>query len=182
MTTSSPTTQNGPTTAPSPNLASELTCAVTWICAATAVCLSTVSPGAALVFVDGRDELDPVAVRFSRSAVDDGREQLSLRAEGAVDAGFTAQLPYVGAVVHDFDVQIEPIARHDGMAKLGFVDAEKIHEARLGIEWLGNVRENAANLGERFENEHAGHDGPAWEVALKPWFVDGNRLVPVDAL
>src|SRR5262245_8364858 len=75
----------------------------------------------------------------SGRAVDNRREKLALRAEGAVDARFAAELPHVGTVVDDLYVEVEAIAWHDGVPELRFVDAEEVHEARLGIERIGDV-------------------------------------------
>jgi hypothetical protein len=88
----------------------------------------------------------------------------------------------VRAVAPPRDFEIEPIAGRDRTAELRLVDAQKVHERIGGVERLGCVREDAAYLRERFENEHPGHDRPQREVALKPWFSHAHALVPGDAL
>ena len=72
-----------------------------------------------------------------RGSVDDRRAAARLARTACRRRSLRRELPHVRAVVHDLDVQIEPVARHDRVAELRFVDAEKIHEARLGIEGLG---------------------------------------------
>ena len=57
-----------------------------------------------------RGRVNPASPRSAR-AVDDAREELALRAERAVDARLAAELPHVGAVVQDRDLEIEAIAR-----------------------------------------------------------------------
>src|SRR5436190_1585763 len=80
-------------------------------------------------------------------------------------------------VMNDLHMQIEPVARHHRVTELRLVDAEEIHEARLGIEGVRDVREDSPDLSQRFQNEHARHDGAAREMSLEPGLVEGHRLV-----
>src|SRR5262249_10970968 len=109
MTTPGSITENGPTETPIPRAASGATEARGWMTAWV---------------TGGRSGL----------SVDDRREQLAFRAEGVVDAGFAAELPHIRAVVLHGHVEIESVARGDGVAELRPVDAEEEHQVQRGIK------------------------------------------------
>ena len=85
-------------------------------------------------------------------------------------------------MVHDLDEQVELVAGRDGAAKLGFVDAEEIHQTRRRVERLARVGQDAADLRERFDDEHPGKNGAAGEMPGAPPLVVADHLVPGDAL
>ncbi len=85
-------------------------------------------------------------------------------------------------MVHDLAVQVEPITWHHGVAELRLVDAQEEHEIRRRVEGLGGVSEDAADLREGLEDEHARHDGAMGEVSLKPGLVVRHALVATYAL
>src|SRR5262245_56241757 len=89
----------------------------------------------------------------STSAVDDAREELALRAEGSIDARLAAELPDVGPVMHDRDLEIEAIPRNDGPAELRLVDPEEVEEAPRLVERLARVGQDAADLSQRFDHK-----------------------------
>ena len=53
------------------------------------------------------------------------------------------------------DLEIEAVARRHGAAELRLVDAEEVHERARGVERLARVGEDAADLRERLDDEHA---------------------------
>src|SRR5688572_7728816 len=121
-------------------------------------------------------------VTLLSAAVDDAREKLALRAERPVDARFTFELPHVRAVVDDAHLEIESISRNDGPPELRFVDPEEVEKARRFVEGLARVREDAADLRERFDDEDAGHDRILREMTLEPGLVHAHALVAADLL
>ena len=70
----------------------------------------------------------------------------------------------------------------DRTPELRLVDSEEVHQRARGVERLGRVGEDAADLRERLEDEHSGHDRPRREVPLKPRLSHRHALVADDPL
>ena len=93
----------------------------------------------------------------------------------AVDKGLRAEAPDAPAIAHFLNVVMDGIAGHDGAAEPGLVDGHEIDERRL-LELLEMAHaERAGGLRHALDEEHAGHDGIAGEVALEIGLVRRSR-------
>jgi len=138
-------------------------------------------PDSELTGIFRRDETAADADGVMR-VIDDAREELALRAERAFDGRFAAQFPDVGAVLNHLDVEIEPVAGGDRVAKLGFVDAQEVHQAGGRIEGLGGIGQDAADLCQGFDDQNARHDRAMRKMSLTPGLVGAHHLVAANAL
>jgi hypothetical protein len=95
--------------------------------------------------------------------------------------GLAEHLDGTAAPVDGGDLDADLIAGDYGAPEAGAVDAGEDHEGALGVGELGED-EDAADLGDGFDDEDTGHDGIAREVALEEGLIDGDVLDGDDAL
>src|SRR6185369_7018294 len=69
------------------------------------------------------------------------------------------------------DLEHQGIARNDRATKTCFFDPGKQNQLLIAIFDLAQGQ-HRADLGQRFDNKHAGHHGRAGKVTLEEWLVD----------
>src|SRR5947209_6772657 len=104
--------------------------------------------------------------------IGDHRREVRLCNELALDAGAAGELAHAGALLDEFDLELEQHARLDGRTELRAVDGHEIDELAGSGEAERFDGENARGLGERLDDQHARHDRPRREMALEEGFVD----------
>jgi hypothetical protein len=102
-------------------------------------------------------------LRFNRQVI--VYQRLSLHLEIAI------------ALFQDVHLNPELIARNDRMTESALIDARKINQLGIPV-WIVNQQENDPNLSQGFNQEHPGHDGVLWEMALKMRLINSDVFKP----
>src|SRR5215212_7887554 len=179
--TSSPTVQNGPTCAPSPTSARGLTADVGWtktgIRRQKAVSGFRRSVGSTR---SDRTMKTGNCPSLHPAPVGDDAHDVGLGGELTVDVRLAVHLLDAVADADGRHGDDERVAGDDGAAEAPVVDAAEEDELVVArLQLLKRV--DGPDLRHRLQDEDAGHDGRAGEVALEEVLVDRHLLDPDDA-
>src|SRR5690606_13563409 len=114
--------------------------------------------------------------RSGRRRIRDHRGEARLGRELAADDCPPRELAHAGALLDEFDLEVEQHARLDRRTELRALDRHEIDELAGAGEAERFDREYAGCLRQRLDDQHARHDRPAREMALEETLVDRHRL------
>src|SRR3972149_4298891 len=115
---------------------------------------------------------------FANSVVQDHRGVNGFRDEHAVHLRFAAKFPDVAAVVLPGHMGMQLIARKHRLAETGVLHGHEKDEVALGAFAQRVNDHDRRRLRHRLDEQNAGHDRLAREMALEVRLVDGNVLDP----
>src|SRR5690606_35875695 len=108
--------------------------------------------------------------------IDDHGADLRLGSHPPVDLRLAEKATSAAAAADLADMEVNLVARHDGLAELGLVDAHEIDELRAIAFTEAVHAQGPGRLREALDDEHAGHDRKARKMALEERLVDGDVL------
>src|SRR3954463_7862212 len=108
--------------------------------------------------------------------IGDHRREVRLGDQLVVDAGTTGELADGSPLLNEFDVEPEQNAGLHGRAEFRAFDGHEIHKLARAGEAQRFDGEDSRGLGQRLDDQNAGHDRATREMALEEGLVDGHRL------
>jgi hypothetical protein len=94
----------------------------------------------------------------------------------AVDHGDPLLLPDGPLLPHHLDVQLEPVAGEHRLAESGVVDGHEVGDLVVRGVDHGPLGEQGRGLGQRLQDEHAGHDRVSGKVTGEEGLVHRDAL------
>jgi hypothetical protein len=110
----------------------------------------------------------------------DDTHDLGVGGQLPFDPRFTAHALHLRADAQRGDFQDQRVARNNGTSKTRFFDAGKQNQFLISIFDFAQ-RQYGADLGQRLDYEHPGHNGRPRKVALKKQFVNADLFYANDS-
>src|SRR5690606_27809409 len=107
----------------------------------------------------------------------DHRHELGFGTDAAVHPRLAGKPPDLAPAAVEGDVELELVARPDRLAEAGLVDPHEVDEEIVIVADVKTPHdEDGRSLGQRLDDEDAGHDGVFGEMTLEELLIGGDVL------